>query len=105
MLFVSRVTDLAKMSLTELFNFGFHSVRLPLLPLDPTLPLAEVVVNERDRASSDQRLQTVWVAAQPAEHAQAPAAGVLVLGEVEEQAGHDARTDQGGAGVGGVGEA
>lgn len=64
-----------------------------------------MVANQRHRAGSDQRLQTVWVAAQSAQQAEAPAAGVLVLGEVEEQAGDDARVDQSSTWVGGVGEA
>lgn len=91
--------------LTKLFNFGLHSVRLPLLSLKASPSLAEMVANQCDRAGPDQRLQTVWVAAQPAEHTEAPAAGVLVLGEVVEQAGHDARADQSSTRVGGVGEA
>lgn len=64
-----------------------------------------MVTNQRDRAGSDQRLQTVWVAAQSAKHTEAPAAGVLMLGEVVEQARHDARADQSSTWVGGVGEA
>lgn len=98
-------TEIIQKSDTELFNFSFHSVRLPLLSLAPSLSLAEVVVNQRYGTGPDQRLQTVRVAAQPAEHPEAPAAGVLVLGEVAEQAGHDAGADQSGAGVGDVGEA
>jgi len=99
------VLQMKDLYLTKLFNFGFHSVRLPLLSLKSSPSLAEMVADQRDRAGSDQRLQTVGVAAQPAKHPEAPAAGVLVLGEVVEQAGHDAGADQSGARVGGVREA
>lgn len=93
------------LSLTQLSNFSLHSVRLPPLSLRSPLPLAEMVTNQRHGAGTDQRLQTVGVAAQPAQHAEAPAAGVLVLGEVVQQAGHDARVNQSGTRVRGVGEA
>lgn len=99
-----QITDLA-LYLTKLFNFGFHSVRLLLFSLKSSPSLAEMVTNQRYRAGSDQRLQTVWVAAQPAKHTEAPAAGVLVLCEVVEQAGHDTWADQSCTWVGGVGEA
>lgn len=91
--------------LTELFDFGPHAVRLLLLRVESSLSLAEMVVNQCDRARPDQRLQAVGVAAEPAEHAEAAAAGVSVLGEVAQQARRDARADQSGAGVCGVGEA
>lgn len=91
--------------LTELFDFGPHALRLLLLRIESSLSPAEMMVNQCDRARSDQRFQTVWVAAEPAEHAEAPAAGVSVLGEVAQQACRDARADQSGAGVCGVGEA
>lgn len=73
--------------LTKLFDFGPHTIRLPLLRLSlSSVSLAEMVVNQGDRARSDQRLQAVWVAAEPAEHAEAAAAGVWVLAEVAQQA-------------------
>lgn len=63
------------------------------------------MANERHGTGANQRLQTVRVATQAAEHAETPAAWVLVLGEVAEQAGHDARAHQSGAGVACVREA
>lgn len=90
--------------LTELFDLGPHAIRLLLLHKS-SLSLAEMVVNQGDRARPHQRFQTVGVAAEPAEHAEAAAAGVPVLGEVAQQACRDARADQSGAGVRGVGEA
>lgn len=63
-----------------------------------------MVPDQGYRTTSNQRLQTVGVAAQTAEHPEAPAAGVLVLGEVVQQPRHDACADQRGAGVAGVGE-
>lgn len=64
-----------------------------------------MVANERYRTRSEKRLQTVRVAAQPAKHAEALAAGILTLGKVKEQAGHDAWADQSSTWIGGVGEA
>lgn len=77
---------IADTHLTKLFDFGLHALRLLLLSIKSSVSLAETVVNQGDRARPDQRFQAVWVAAEAAEHAQAPAAGVLVLGEVAEQA-------------------
>lgn len=62
-------------------------------------------MNEGHRARADQRFQAVWVAAEPAEHAEAAAAGVGVSAQVAQQARDDAGADQSGAGVRGVGEA
>lgn len=64
-----------------------------------------MVANERYRTRSEKRLQTVRVAAQPAKHAEALAAGILTLGKVKEQAEHDAWADQSSTWIGGVGEA
>lgn len=78
-------------------DFSLHPVCLPLLASrhsSAATPKTEVLANQSYSSGAQQGLQAVRVATEAAQHAEAAAAGVLVPGEVVEEARENACIDQ-----------